>query len=650
MKLRYDPVAQHKPFFRLNADGDAENGKGDKPSEAASAAHGWTYTIIASITGVISVLLAVATIILIISMTGWETEFTNHFLVLTAHRTRDLQEPNAFSMNTVLGDDPSTRLYVCMMHAGITADCTVDVSPSTFRTCLIGKNKDCLGSADYNWPIDYGFQKCVATTLNPPPKNMNIFVECMRRSSIIEAEAVESQNTMNFIGSYNYASLLLTAASIMVSFLIFTAGGMYHGFALDTEKDYGYHIWSYAPLSGWNTLAALIWSLFSFGGSYIFMFPPALDAFQKRQGYPTTPWTGNLSCGAFFLLSLYYLYYVLEAFWARPAVKIVPAAGPSPEAAPVIPVPSVPNYPPSYPALPAPPGYPSNGYSGANPRAPMPYQMRPGEITNPGWAPGSSPVPQNPRGVPDGFYRGPPLLPNGKFEEVKSRFRSLGIRLFTNQASVPGQEISELAPQLIVVYATMLLFADPFFFVGMTSQQHSPLQESVIYIFTGILLARFALVVTYKFMGKAFFGDAENKNLTVSIQSTRQDSPKQFALRQIVGFLFLASLFLLFIPLYHYMNPLKFLQSLADVGSNGSMVAITNLIFNALAPELVRLVTLILMWNNFVTSDVAKFNFFFFVFAWEIVARAVFIYIGIVGIPPHLKDQSRLITSYLNVS
>ena len=110
MKLRYDPVAQHKPFFRLNADGtDAERGKDEKASENA-AKHGWTYTIVASIAGVVTVLLAVATGILIVSMTGWETEFTNHFLVLTAHRTRDLQEPNAFSINTVLGDDPSTRL------------------------------------------------------------------------------------------------------------------------------------------------------------------------------------------------------------------------------------------------------------------------------------------------------------------------------------------------------------------------------------------------------------------------------------------------------------------------------------------------------------------------------------------------------------
>ena len=56
------------------------------------------------------------------------------------------------------------------------------------------------------------------------------------------------------------------------------------------------------------------------------------------------------------------------------------------------------------------------------------------------------------------------------------------------------------------------------------------------------------------------------------------------------------------------------------------------------------------MWNNFITSDMAKFNFFYFVFIWEVIARAIFIYIGIVGIPPYLKEQSALIVKYLNVS
>ena len=203
-----------------------------------------------------------ATIIAMFVIPTWGSDYTNQYLVLTAHRTRDLQEPNVYSMNTVEGDDPTTRLFICMMHAEIgRADCPMQKSAFQYRACLIGKNKDCIAASDLNWPIDYGFQRCVVSTFNPPTKQVNIFTECMRHTDMIQGLAIETQNTMRFLGSYNFASLLIAASCALVSFLIFTSGGVYSGFALTTEEKHGYHItnwWALCPctislslLSGW---------------------------------------------------------------------------------------------------------------------------------------------------------------------------------------------------------------------------------------------------------------------------------------------------------------------------------------------------------------------------------------------------------------
>jgi hypothetical protein len=186
----------------------------------------------------------------------------------------------------------------------------------------------------------------------------------------------------------------------------------------------------------------------------------------------------------------------------------------------------------------------------------------------------------------------------------------------------------------------MLLFVDGPLFVGMITPQHSPLQESVAMVFVGIVLARLTQVVVYKFMNKAFLsGDEVSEEKDPAVFKFRHDDPKQFALRIIVLFTYLSSLLILFVPLYHYMYRISFLNGLKAVGSNSDLVAIFFLIIVAICPEVVRSLILILMWFRFVFTARYKFFLFQVLFAWEWISRIVFVCIALFGVPTHLMNS-----------
>lgn len=633
MKLRYDPVAHYRPYFKISADGDnfdpAQKPTQEKTADnSTSILHSYAYVVVYAFGIIFTVLSALACIASVFVITTWSSDYTNQLLVLTAHRTRDLQEPNAFSMYSVFGDDPSTRLFLCLMDSEIAKDdCPIQNSPVSFRNCLMGKNKDCIASADWNWPIDYGFQRCVLQTFAPPVRKINIFVECMKHTDGILAESVESQNSLRVMGSYNYVSLLLSAAAVIVSFLLFTAGGFYHGNGLVTKEKHGNHIWDwYAPLSGCNIIYAFIWTTACLVGSYLFMFPPAIDAFQKKQGYPTTPWTGIVTVGTFFILMIYYLWLLLEAWLARnsggsdgteksqnfdvPTVKIVPGN--------VLPAPSAPEYS-------------KQGTSSMT-------VPRNGDVIS------NEPYIQDANGK---------FIPNPYFSSTRFRLpfmNRLGIQLFGGKSSVAGNEVNELIPVLVPKFSTLLIFTDGLIFVGMITPQHSPLQESVFFVFVGVILSRITLMVCYEFIASAFFDSEENKAQQVSVFAYRKDDPKKFALRVISAFTYLASLVLLFIPLYHLMISINYLTSLTNIGSNCSAVTVTFLIFVALMPEIVRSVIIIGMWNGFFTTNEFKLACFQFVFTWEWISRVVFICIGMFALTTHLTDSSNTVINYLKVT
>lgn len=678
--------------------------EGEDENKAEDLKYSIAYKIIFYFMIIVTLLGIVAGIMSIFLISSWSSDFTNQLLVLTAHRTRDLQEPNTFSMYSVEGDDPSTRLFVCMMQSGIgKKECSAPKSPFSFRSCLMGLNKDCLSSADWNWPIDYGFQQCVVRTFNPTTRQINGLVECMRHTDGIQGVSVETQNSMRFLGSYNYVSLLIASFCAMVSFLIFTAGGIYDGSRLKTEKKYGYHIFNwYEPLAAPNILFAFIWTLVCLAVSYIYMFPFTCEGckidLQQKQAYPTTPWTGIVSAGLFFVLLIYYGWFLVEVISAwynnrdvynGNALKLVNKTDESDEQSMREDVDSVEESqraplpggrrPPSEPVVTGglvygPPRNTSQP-SGPPPN-PAVFSMRPpqGYVLNPGaggslppgygpqslpgtWGPESIVMPGNPTRRLPGSFTVPRQPRSRSFGPSNNRgmanaffLNRLGVRL-TGEESEEGHEVSELIPVLIPIFASMLIFVDGPLFVGMITPQHSPLQESVAFIFIGIILARTAQVVAYKFMGGAFFSKEEVESTEEpNVFKLRRDDPKQFALRVIVLFTYLSSLLILFIPLYHMMISIDYLNALKEVGGNSHLVQIFFLIIVAICPEVVRSAIIFLMWVRYLVSARYKLIAFQILFAWEWISRIVFVCIALFGVPPHLVDSSKSIFTHLAIA
>ena len=561
----------------------------------------------------------VAGIVGIFVVSSWKSEYTNQFLVLTGQRTRNLLEPNTFSMYSVEGDDPSTRLFVCMMQVGIgKADCAIQNSPFAYRACLVGKNKDCLASMDRNWPIDYGFQQCVVKTFNPTTKQINLLSECMRRSETIHGVSVATQNTMRFLGSYNYVSLLLAASCALVGFLIFTAGGIYDGRHLNTQKKHNYHLWNwYEPLSGYNIIIAFVWTVICLAASYYYMFPASCTNcpfdLQVKQGYPTTPWTGIISSGLFFMLLIYYGWFLVEVLTNRNSIMVEGGSGQ---------------------VVVAPVAGPENQSATATLVYPQSNPAQQGMV---------------PRPLIDPSLTFPTSRARRTYSKFKSQyFNHLGVRLANGSNAEENHEVDVLIPVLIPIFATMLVFVDGPLFVGMITPQHSPLQEGVAFVFIGIILARVAQVVTYKFMSGAFFTKDEIEDTSASsMMNFRRDDPKKFALRVIVLFTYMGSLVLLFIPLYHMMISNDYFNTLKDVGSNIQNVQIFFLIIVAVCPEVVRIVIISLMWYRYVQSARSKLLAFQILFAWEWISRIIFVCIALFGVPPHLQDSSNNVLKFL---
>ncbi len=94
---------------------------------------------------------------------------------------------------------------------------------------------------------------------------------------MIQGLAIETQNTMRFLGSYNYAPLLIAASCALVSFLIFTSGGVYTGLPLVAEERHGFHLTNlWEPLYIYNIIAVFIWVVGCLCASY----------FYKKRGLP----------------------------------------------------------------------------------------------------------------------------------------------------------------------------------------------------------------------------------------------------------------------------------------------------------------------------------------------------------------------------
>ena len=80
------------------------------------------------------------------------------------------------------------------------------------------------------------------------------------------------------------------------------------------------------------------------------------------------------------------------------------------------------------------------------------------------------------------------------------------------------------------------------------------------------------------------------------------------------------------------------------------LVQIFFLIIVGICPEVVRMAILLFMWMGWFQSARTKLLAFQVLFAWEWIARVVFVCIAIFGIPPHLMESSNSVLSQLAIA
>ena len=240
-------------------------------------------------------------------------------VVMTGHRTRDWSAPNAYSMHS-LNEDHHTRLYACMMQAGIRKD--------NFRSTLQDFRQDakahfnCGPQSDMGWPRDYGFLRCLQNNnFGVTYHKGNLFLKCLDLSEGVMVESLQSRDSALFLGSYNFVALQMASLGVITAFLIFTAGGAWGDDEI--QKSNNNHITGvWRPVSIYNINYALAWSLFMLGSSMFYTFPvnntwsdiPAVD---DRNAFPTTPWGGYFCSMVFLAMTAFffsYLSYAVIAF------------------------------------------------------------------------------------------------------------------------------------------------------------------------------------------------------------------------------------------------------------------------------------------------------------------------------------------------
>jgi len=194
------------------------------------------------------------------------------------------------------------------------------------------------GAGYYHWPTSEEYLGCLWN--NPLFQNSesqraskNVFRSCLDKSLWPFFEIPQGIDTPVFMGSYNWALLLVTGLVVMTSFGVYTAGWKEEGVVSKGEPGYLMRLgvfWSSISLF-WNVLFFAIFVAIAFRNS---------GEFQKGGGLPTTSSTTFVTISVYAVAVLYFLGTVLQParrsfrayFMSGQAgmAKIVPVDGYSP--------------------------------------------------------------------------------------------------------------------------------------------------------------------------------------------------------------------------------------------------------------------------------------------------------------------------------
>jgi hypothetical protein len=185
----------------------------------------------------------------------------------------------------------------------------LDYSNCIANTSIIAGLDTCASFPTVNgqshWPTSEEYLACVWN--NPLLQNsemrrasQNVFRSCIEKSLWPFFEVPQGIDTPVFMGSYNWALLLVTGLIVMTSFGVYTAGWVEEGKISHGESSYFMRLgmlWSSTALV-WNFVFLIVFFLIAFRNT---------GEFQKGGGLPTTSSTTYLTISVFAVATFYFL-------------------------------------------------------------------------------------------------------------------------------------------------------------------------------------------------------------------------------------------------------------------------------------------------------------------------------------------------------
>lgn len=584
-----------------------------------------------------TIVLALNLVIVIITATFFglvfsqASEISRQFIVYTGMRTRSADHSNIYPVASP-ENDAFARVYGCMMDAEIgrgVGECDTQKSIDDYQTCIKARPSKMSMSCEnfIHFPVEGAtmtYLQCIQGNFNITTRKTNVFLECLELSQPTTYESFQNINSGVFLGSYNYAVLLVSGLAVMASFLVLTSAGWFFQdhFELNSSK----HITGiYSPFSIYRIFVAWIWD-FAFLIAIIFISylnsgPASLEDGTKR--FPLTVWTCVLSISVFALSTAFLTTYVFE--WARP------------------------------------------GQNSASEGSRQDAEQQ-------GAGTGSTDLPPSGESA-SSFFRSTgkrrydsrsysPSTLTHRFPQMVqwNRGHYIGVQLYKTGAMDSEVTEEHVMSQLIQHFSWTWVFVDGLIFVGLLSPQTSITNESVVRVFVGIVAARLFQLASSYLTHKAFLGEINQE-----VDEARSGA----VLSSVTDHL--ASLICMVIVALDFLSTTDFsYHSSLATSSSASAYGIqwATLIVLIILPELWRTINILSMTfkvyqyskqyqragqNNSGSISVKAGNqeflmSFQLLYTWEYMARIIICAVAIFSLPGPVKDQHVFLSKYLALS
>ena len=537
-------------------------------------------------------------------------------------RTRDREHPYLLPVPS-RENDAYARMYGCMMDAEIgrgPQQCKTQESIKDFQTCIrtMPAAMQCDQHINGN---DYDFFKCIQRNYNVTTRQTNVFLECQSLSQPATFISTQNAGSTVFLGSYNYAVLLVNALTIIASFVVFTAGGWFYDGSVsryDQKEGHIYGVWS--PFSSWRVYVAWVWNFVAFLFAVVIAFnnmdTNAANREDITKRFPVTLWTCMLSIGSIAVALAFYTYYAFEWVFAGTFGFIYAWSGDSSKSVEdnddtsIIPSGVVPR------GVPTPTGVAGMFHpSGRRRYAP--------QMFNTALTRRFAPLTPWRRGVEGGY---------------------LGLQLFDNDVLKDSDIKAEhVMPLYLQAFAWTWFLTDGLFFVGMLTSQSSINNESVVRVFFSITTGRLFQLAGAYMAYKVYICDVGD------------DTVKR-GMKLASALIHIASLFCIGIASAEFMSTSEFAR-VASLPTSGfpSYYAIqwVFIIIVVILPETWRIINFlsaILPATGMKYSCESLLMMAEGLYSWEWVARLIIAIITIIPLSNAIKDQQNTLVDFMTMT